>query len=113
MTALLQGLTGLFWGCRQAKSRCIEDKDATAQFVGTVFEITYNAHSFYCSTSLSNSSAEIPNSFASAIKFDVLGSELPLSHLDTACLLTPIASATNSCVILLCRYTLDYFADVM
>ena len=51
-------------------------------------------------TSFNKSWAEMLNSFASAIKFEVLGSEVPLSHLETACLLTPIASATNSCVIL-------------
>ena len=32
----------------------------------------------------------------SAERLDVLGSEAPLSHFETACLLTPSASATNS-----------------
>ena len=54
---------------------------------------------FY-STSLSKSSVEIPYNFASANKFEVLGSEAPFSHFETACLLTPIDSDTNSCVIL-------------
>ena len=40
------------------------------------------------------------NSFANANKFEVLGSDMPCSHFDTDCLLTPIVSATNSCVIL-------------
>lgn len=53
----------------------------------------------YC-TSLINSSTETPYSFASAKRFEVLGSETPLSHFETACLLTPSLSATNSCVIL-------------
>ena len=46
------------------------------------------------------SSTETPYNFASASKFDVLGSDVPFSHFDTACLLTPRLSATNSCVIL-------------
>ena len=43
----------------------------------------------------------LAKSFAKAIRFDVLGSEIPPSHFDTACRLTPKYSATNSCVILL------------
>lgn len=50
----------------------------------------------YCLNSLINSSAVVPKSFASAERFEVLGSEAPLSHFETACLLTPRASATNS-----------------
>ncbi len=50
--------------------------------------------------SLSNSSGERLKSLATAIKFVVLGSVASLFHVDTACLLTPIASATNSRVIL-------------
>ncbi len=42
----------------------------------------------------------MPKSFAKAIRFEVLGSDFPLSHFETACLLTPKESATNSCVIL-------------
>ena len=52
------------------------------------------------SVSSSSSFASMSNSFASASRLDVLGSDVPLSHLDTACRLTPIDSATNSCVIL-------------
>lgn len=51
-------------------------------------------------TSFSNSSTETPNRFANEKRLDVLGSEIPCSHFDTDCLLTPTASATNSCVIL-------------
>lgn len=51
-------------------------------------------------TSFSKSSADMPYSFASANRFDVLGSEIPFSHFETACRLTPMVSATNSCVIL-------------
>lgn len=42
----------------------------------------------------------MPYSLASAIRLEVFGSEVPFSHLDTACRLTPMLSATNSCVIL-------------
>ena len=52
------------------------------------------------SISFNNSSAVVPNSAAKAIKFDVLGSDFPLSHVETACRLTPKDSATKSCVIL-------------
>mgnify|MGYP003442898892 CR=1 FL=1 len=45
--------------------------------------------------------------FASAIKFEVLGSDMPFSHFETACLLTPRLSATNSCVIL--QFVLQVF----
>ena len=45
---------------------------------------------------LISSSGSILYSFAKAIKFVVLGSLAPLSHLETACLLTPNDSATNS-----------------
>ena len=54
----------------------------------------------YCFNSLNISSAVVPKSFAGAERLDVLGSEAPLSHFETACLLTPSTSATNSCVIL-------------
>ena len=43
-----------------------------------------------------NSSADRPYSFASAIRFEVDRSDMPFSHLLTACRLTPTASATNS-----------------
>ena len=43
-----------------------------------------------------SSSADKPYSFASAIRFEVDGSDMPFSHLLTACRLTPTASATNS-----------------
>ena len=54
----------------------------------------------HCFNSLNISSAVVPKSFACAERLDVLGSEAPLSHFETACLLTPSASATNSWVIL-------------
>ena len=53
----------------------------------------------YC-TSRNSSSAVVLNNFASVSRLEVLGSDAPVSHLETACLLTPIDSATNSCVIL-------------
>ena len=54
----------------------------------------------YCFMLCKISSTVVPYNFASAIKLEVLGSHSPLSHLDTACRLTPIVSATNSWVIL-------------
>lgn len=56
-------------------------------------------YNFY-STSFSSSSTEMLNNFAKANRLDVLGSDMPCSHFETDCLLTPTASATNSCVIL-------------
>lgn len=40
-------------------------------------------------TSFSRVSADTRNNFANANRFEVLGSEVPASHFETACLLTP------------------------
>ena len=56
----------------------------------------FSASGALFSTDCSSSSAETPKSFASASRLEVLGSAVPVSHLLTACRLTPRDSATNS-----------------